>query len=47
MKMGPRNTLQVVIRSSHLQTPALGLLVLGSVNAQFGNSTPASALGRN
>lgn len=28
MKTGPRNALQVVIRSSHLQNPARGLLVL-------------------
>ena len=38
MKTGPRNALQVVIRGSCIQTPALGLLVLVGVNAQLGSS---------
>ena len=45
MKTGPRNALQMVIRSRRLQTPALGLLVLVGVNAQLGSSV--SGIGRN
>lgn len=45
IKTGHRNAFHVVMRSSHLQAPALGLLVLVGVDAQLGSSV--SGIDRN